>query len=96
MDVGRIRTRLEGFAEQLTGLGVKSLSLFGSAARGQATEASDLDFLVEFEGPATFSRYMGLKELLEGALQTRIDLVTVRALKPRLRDQILGEAIKVA
>jgi len=72
------------------------LSLFGSAARGEAKEDSDLDFLVEFEGPATFDRYMDLKELLEREFKTTIDLVTVRALKPILRDQILSEAIRVA
>jgi|GEM_PF-281679 len=81
---------------QLVALGIKSLSLFGSAARGEAKEDSDLDFLVEFEGPATFDRYMDLKELLEREFKTTIDLVTVRALKPILRDQILSEAIRVA
>ena len=96
MDAEQIQTKLLALAAQLAGFGVKSLSIFGSVARGEATPKSDLDFLVEFEGPATFARYMGLKELLEGVFHTRIDLVTMRALKPRLRDQILGEAIKVA
>jgi predicted nucleotidyltransferase len=81
---------------KLVELGVKSLSVFGSVATGQATEGSDIDFLVEFEGPATFARYMGLKELLEGEFLTRVDLVTLRSLNPRLRDQILGEAVKDA
>lgn len=96
MDAGRIRAELAALAEQLAELGVRSLSLFGSAAKGQAREGGDLDFLVEFEGAATFDRYMGLKELLEHEFQTGIDLVTMRALKPLLRDQILSEAVKVA
>src|ERR1700722_2936771 len=50
---------------KLAGLHVISLSLFGSASRGQAVAGSDLDFLVEFEGMATFDRYVDLKELLE-------------------------------
>jgi uncharacterized protein len=41
--------------------GVSSLALFGSVARDEATETSDLDFLVEFEGSATFDQYMNLK-----------------------------------
>jgi len=96
MDDKQVRARLASLADQQAALGVKSIFLFGSAARGEARADSDLDFLVEFEGPATFDRYMGLMELLEGEFQTRIDLVTVRALKPLLRDTILGEAIKVA
>ncbi len=91
-----MRTKLATLTARQAELGVKSLSLFGSTARGEATEASDLDFLVEFDGPATLDRYMGLKELLEDEFKLRIDLVTVRALKPALRDKILGEAIKVA
>lgn len=55
-----------------------------------------MDFLVEFDGPATFSGYMDLKELLERELRARVDLVTLRALKPLLRDRILREAIRVA
>ena len=91
-----IRTKLATLATRQAELGVKSLSLFGSAARGEAVEGSDLDFLVEFDGPATFDRYMGLKEMLEQEFQHPIDLVTKRALKPALRDKILGEAIRVA
>jgi len=70
--------------------------LFGSGATGKARADSDLDFLVEYDGVATFDKYMGLKELLEREFETSIDLVTIRALKPLIRDRILAEAIKVA
>ena len=83
-------------SNELSSLGVKSLSVFGSGARDETRPESDLDFLVEFDGPATFDRYMGLKELLEREFTVQIDLVTTRALKPILRDEILAEAIKVA
>ncbi len=96
MDVGLIRARLAAVADQVAGLGVKSLSLFGSAAKGEDTPESDLDFLVQFEGRATFDRYMGLRELLEREFQMQIDLVTYRALKPNLRETILKEAVRVA
>ena len=96
MDENLIRARLAVLNNRLEEFGVKSLSLFGSAATGKAREDSDLDFLVEFSGLATFDRFMGLKELLEREFQTRIDLVTTRALRPLLRDQILSEAIRVA
>ena len=73
-------------------LGVRRLGLFGSAARGAATDASDLDFLVEFEHK-TFDAYMEVKELLERLFQRRIDLVIAEAVKPQLRDRILRETV---
>lgn len=96
MDAQSIRDRLALQADSLKELGVRSLLLFGSGAKGNTTSDSDLDFLVEYDGMATFDRYMNLKELLESELQTRIDLVTIRALKPLLRDQIFEEAIRIA
>jgi hypothetical protein len=75
--------------------GVKSLAVFGSVARGEAGPESDVDILVEFEGRATFDRYMGLKLFLEDLLGRRVDLVTRKALKPRLRPFVEQEAIYV-
>ena len=75
--------------------GVKSLAIFGSVARGEAGPESDVDIRVEFEGRATFDRYMGLKFFLEDLLGRRVDLVTRKALKPRLRPYVEQEAIYV-
>ena len=75
--------------------GVKSLAVFGSVARGEARPDSDVDILVEFEGRATFDRYMGLKFFLEDLLGRRVDLVTRKALKPRMRPYVEQEAIYV-
>jgi uncharacterized protein len=75
--------------------GVYSLALFGSVARGEATENSDLDFLVEFEGMATFDRYMDLKFFLEDLFNKPVDLVTKRSLKPQISQTVLAEAIDV-
>ncbi len=73
-------------------LGVRRLGLFGSAARGEATDGSDLDFLVELDRK-TFDAYMEVKELLERLFQRRVDLVIAEALKPQLRDYILEETV---
>jgi uncharacterized protein len=75
--------------------GVHSLALFGSVARDEATENSDLDFLVEFEGMATFDRYMDLKFFLEDLFNKPVDLVTKRSLKPQISKNVLAEAINV-
>lgn len=76
--------------------GVKRLSLFGSAARGELREDSDVDVLVEFDGPATFDGYFGLKDHLESLLGRTVDLVTERGLKPRAKRQVERDLIRVA
>jgi len=65
-------------------------------ARGEASARSDLDVLVDFEGPATFDGFMGLKFFLEDTLGVKVDLVTRAALKPRLRERVESEARRVA
>jgi predicted nucleotidyltransferase len=81
---------------ELRAMGVRSLSLFGSVAREQASETSDVDVLVELDRPATFDGFMDLKLRLEGWLGTRVDLVTLKSLRQRLRARIEAEAIRVA
>jgi uncharacterized protein len=78
--------------DAIRGYGVRSLALFGSFARGEASAASDLDFIVEFE-KKTFDGYMDLKAYLEGLFGRKVDLVLADAIKPRLRSGILAEAI---
>jgi uncharacterized protein len=75
---------------------VKSIALFGSYARGDARPNSDIDLLVEFEGPATFLGYMGLIEYLEDLFGTRVDIATRGKLKPRVRPRVEAELIRVA
>jgi len=88
--------RIREHRRELAQLGVKSLALFGSVARGEAGPDSDVDVLVEFSEPATFDRYMDLKFFLEDLLGRRVDLVTRKALKPRLRPYVEKEAVYVA
>ncbi|MGK7926577.1 MAG: nucleotidyltransferase family protein [Spirulina sp.] len=59
---------------------VKSLALFGSVARDEATENSDINIWVEFEGKITFDRYMNLKFYLEDRLDKKVDLVSRKML----------------
>ena len=68
--------------------GVTRLSLFGSMARDQATESSDIDVLVSFDGPATSQRYFGVLFFLEDLLGHTVDLVTDKALRAELRPYI--------
>jgi len=76
--------------------GVTGLWLFGSAARGELTVASDLDLLVEFERPVSLFEFARLQRRLQELLGRRVDLVTREALKPPLRERILREAVRAA
>jgi hypothetical protein len=76
--------------------GVRALSVFGSVARDEAKDASDVDILVDFDGPATLLGFMGLKLYLEERLGAHVDLVTRPALKPIIKQRIEAEAIGVA
>jgi predicted nucleotidyltransferase len=75
--------------------GIKSLLLFGSVARNEATQESDLDFVVNFDGTITFDRYMDLKIFLEDLFGKKIDLAIEDNLKPQIRQKILEDAIDV-
>lgn len=86
---------LEANGDAIRRYGVRSLGLFGSAARGTARPESDLDFVVEFDRKS-FDAYMDLKLFLEQIFGCRVDLVLAGAIKPRLRSAILGEAIHAA
>ena len=87
---------MRGHLGDLARFGVKSLALFGSVARDEAGPDSDLDLLVEFEGTATFDRYMGLKLYLEDLLGSGVDLVMRKALRPRMVPSVEREAVRVA
>lgn len=76
--------------------GVSAISLFGSIARGESTDGSDIDLLVEFSRPIGLLQFVELKRAMEKALGRSVDLVTPKALKPQLRDRILKEAIRAA
>ncbi len=74
---------------------VSRLALFGSVARDSAAEGSDIDVLVDFDGPATSERYFGVQFYLEDLLGRRIDLVTGKALRAELRAHVEQDAIDV-
>lgn len=73
--------------------GARSIRIFGSSARGDATHESDIDFLVEMEpGRGLFEQAAMLLEL-QDLLGRDVDVVTVAGLRERIRDRVLGEAV---
>ena len=82
--------------EALRALGVASLALFGSVARGEAEDGSDVDLLVEFSRPVGLFEFLEVKEYLESIIGREVDLVPKDSLKPRIRDEVLAEAVDAA
>lgn len=88
-----VRDKREGILRLCAKHRARSLRVFGSLARGQADEGSDVDFLVELEPGRTLLDLGGLQQELESLLGRRVDVVTVRGLKGRIRDRVLREAV---
>jgi predicted nucleotidyltransferase len=75
--------------------GVARLTLFGSVARDEATQGSDVDLLVEFDKPVGLFAFLELQSHLEALLGCAVDLGTMKSLKPRLRARVMAEAVHV-
>ena len=67
------------------------IGIFGSFARGENTDKSDIDILYRFENPVGIFKLVDLKNLLEGQLQKKIDLVSEKYVHPLLKDLILKD-----
>ncbi len=76
--------------------GVKSLALFGSVARNEATETSDVDLLVAFARPVGLFGLYALQDYLGQLLGCTVDVGTLDGLKPRIRARVLAESIEVS
>jgi len=75
--------------------GARNIRVFGSVARGEADENSDIDFLVEMEPGTSLLDLGGLQYELETLLRCRVDVVTERGLKRRIRERVLQEAMPI-
>jgi len=74
---------------------VKEIGIFGSFARGEAKEDSDIDILVEFEKPIGLFKFLELEEYLSNLIGREVDLVSKKALKPHIGKHILEEVVTV-
>ena len=90
-----IAARLREAAPQLRALGVEALTVFGSFASGEFDGASDVDLVVE-PGPNTFTDLIDLQDVLESALMRRVDVLTPKALKPRLAVEVERTGRRIA
>ena len=84
--------RLKAIAERY---GASNLAVFGSVARDQATESSDVDLLVDLPAGTSLFQHAELKQDIEGLLQHNVDLIRRRNLKPTLRERVEAEAVSL-
>lgn len=74
---------------------MKTIGVFGSYVRGEQNKKSDLDILVDFSEPIGLFKFVELEDFLSQELVVKVDLVMRDALKPRIKDSILREAVYV-
>jgi uncharacterized protein len=96
MQRASVLSLLKQHRNPLKNFGVARLALFGSFARDEANEHSDIDMLVRFDRIPTSKDYFGLQFYLEDLLGRPVDLVTDKALRPELRPFVEKDLIDVA
>ncbi len=74
---------------------VKTIGLFGSYARNQASQTSDVDILVEFSKPITLFEYIDLEDFLSECIGRKVDLVAKDGLKPLIKPRVLEDVVYV-
>ncbi len=92
-------TELQAMAPQLQAIaaryGASNLAVFGSVARDQASESSDVDLLVDLPAGTSLFEHAEFKLDLENQLQKTVDLIRRRNLKPSLRERVESEAVQL-
>ncbi|MDI1246528.1 MAG: nucleotidyltransferase family protein [Rhodoferax sp.] len=86
------RTELRSLARRY---GVRSIRVFGSMARDDASQTSDVDLLVEASGPLSGFSLGALLMDAQDLLGRRVDVVTLNSLHPLMRDRVLRESLPV-
>lgn len=75
--------------------GVTKVFIFGSVARNEASESSDLDLLVEFEQGRTLIDLIAVEQELSNALGVKVDVTTPESLHPAIKDIVLKERVQI-
>ena len=88
-----VQARREDILRTASQHGAYNVRVFGSVARGEDDEKSDIDFLIDMEDGRSLLDLGGLLIDLEELLGCRVDVITEKGLKERIRDRVLQEAI---
>lgn len=87
------RTRRDQILRIASRHGAQNVRIFGSAARGAASSASDIDFLVDLDPDRTLMDLGGLLMDLQELLKVRVDVATEGMLRPKVRQRALADAV---
>ena len=94
MDISeRIAAKREEILVLAARFGIKNIRIFGSVARREAREGSDIDFLVEFPSGTSLLTHAAFQRELAGLLGCDVDVASERGLKERIRDSVIQEAV---
>jgi uncharacterized protein len=93
--LNELRSRRDEIIEIARVRGASRIRVFGSVARGDTTEASDVDFLVDLEPDRNLLDLGGLLMDLQDLLQRDVDVVTERGLRPRVATRVLADAVEL-
>src|SRR5438552_17011706 len=88
-----LRTKREDILRIAARYGAYNVRIFGSVARGEADEKSDIDLLVDMEPKRSLLELAGLLVELEELLGCKVDVVTEKGLRDRIRERVLKEAV---
>jgi predicted nucleotidyltransferase len=88
-----IRRRREEIIAVANRYGASNIRIFGSVARGDATDSSDLDLVVKFDDKRTLLDHAGLKGALEDFLGVDVDVIDADGMPPRLRTEVERDAL---
>jgi len=90
-----LKSRREEILAVAAKYGVRNVRIFGSVVRGEADEESDVDLLVEPLPGFTLLKSSAMTRELEGILGRKVDVVSERALRERIRDRVIKEAVPI-
>ncbi len=95
-DLSTIKKTVQKVVEQQRfARNIKSISVFGSVARGEENAESDIDLIVDFTEPVGLFHLAGLKNSLEDEFQKKVDLLTPKTIHPLLKEKITSSAQKI-
>ena len=89
-------SKIQAHSVQLNKFQIKKIAIFGSVARDEATDQSDIDILIEFTEDVSLFHFLRTKQYLEELLEIQVDLVTLKALRSDWHDAVLAEAVDAA
>jgi uncharacterized protein len=95
LDLAGLRARRRDILSRAAEYGARNVRVFGSTARGEAEESSDVDLLIEMEPGRNLLDLVGLWQDLEDLLGTHVDVLSDGGVSPHLRERIDAEAVQL-